>query len=258
VPELPDVEHFRRTFARGSTGRRIAEVVVTDPGILRDVTAPELDRALRGHRFEEPERRGKWLVGWTDGPALVLHFGMTGDILWAPDPVGRHPHDRVIVVLDRGELRYRNMRKFGGVWLASDRGEADELLSRLGPDALDLGRKEFLQRLGTRRGRVKAALLDQSFIAGIGNLLADEALWRARIHPGRRIEDLSTDERVALFRALRAVTRRTVDRYPEGLRFRWSNARGRPAVRCPRCRTEIARTVIAGRSTYLCPTCQRR
>jgi formamidopyrimidine-DNA glycosylase len=257
VPELPDVEHFRRTFARGAAGRRIAEVVVTDPGILRDVTAPELDRALRGRRFGEPERRGKWLIAWTDGPALVLHFGMTGDILWTPDPGGRHLHDRVIVVLDQGELRYRNMRKFGGVWLASDRGEADALLSGLGPDAFRLGREEFLQRLGVRRGRVKAALLDQSFIAGIGNLLADEALWRARIHPARRIDDLSMDERVAVFRALRAVIRQTVDRYPEGLRFRWSNARGRPAIRCPRCRTEIVRTVIAGRSTYLCPTCQR-
>ena len=258
MPELPDVEHFRRMFARGAVGRRIAEVVVTDPGILRDVTAPELDRALRGHRFLEPERRGKWLIGWTDGPALVLHFGMTGDILWTPDPGGRHPHDRVIVVLDQGELRYRNMRKLGGVWLASDRGEADELLSGLGPDALRLGRKEFLELLETRRGRVKAALLDQSFIAGIGNLLADEVLWRARIHPARRIDDLSAEERVSLFRELRSVIRQTVDRYPEGLRFRWSNARGRPAVRCPRCRTEIARTVVAGRSTYLCPTCQRR
>src|SRR5918992_1410534 len=114
VPELPDVEQFRRAFARGSAGQRVAEIVVTDPGILRDVTAPELDGALRGHRFEEPERRGKWLIAWTDGPALVLHFGMTGDIVLAPDAVGRHPHDRVIVVLDRGELRYRNMRKLGG------------------------------------------------------------------------------------------------------------------------------------------------
>ena len=257
MPELPDVEHFRRTFAHGS-GRRIAEVVVTDLGILRDVAAQELDRSLRGHRFEEPERRGKWLVAWTDGPALVLHFGMTGGIVWATDAVGRHPHDRVIVVLDQGELRYRNMRKFGGVWLASGRGEVDALLSRLGPDALSVGRKEFLELMETRRGKVKAALLDQSFIAGVGNLLADEALWRARVHPARRIEDLLADERVVLFRELRSAIRQTVDRYPGGFRFRWDSIRGRPATRCPRCRIELVKMVVAGRSTYLCPTCQRR
>jgi formamidopyrimidine-DNA glycosylase len=258
VPELPDVEQFRRTFARGSAGQRVAEIVVTDPGILRDVTAPELDGALRGHRFEEPERRGKWLIAWTDGPALVLHFGMTGDIVLAPDPVGRHPHDRVIVVLDQAELRYRNMRKLGGVWLASGRDEVDELLSRLGPDALGVGQEEFLELMETRRGRVKAALLDQSFIAGVGNLLADEALWRARIHPARRIEDLSTDERVGVFRTLRSVIRQTVDRYPGGFRFRSDGITGRPTARCPRCRTELVRTVVGGRSTYLCPSCQPR
>jgi formamidopyrimidine-DNA glycosylase len=257
VPELPDVEHFRRTFAGIAAGRRVEEVLVTDPGILRNVGAPELDRALRGRRFRQPERRGKWLIAGTDGPSLLLHFGMTGDVLGAPDARDRHPHDRVILVLDVGELRYRNMRKLGGVWLASVPGEVDELLGRLGPDALSVGRKEFLARLERRRGRVKAALLDQSFVAGVGNLLADEALWGARIHPIRRIEDLAPDERAALFRALRSAIRNTVDRHPEGFRTRWTIARGRPAARCPRCGTELARTVVAGRTTYLCPSCQR-
>jgi formamidopyrimidine-DNA glycosylase len=258
VPELPDVEHFRRTFARASVGRLVEEVVVTDAGILRNVAAPELDHALRGHRFEDPERRGKWLIARTDGPALLLHFGMTGDVQWAPTATGRHRHDRVILVLDIGEIRYRNMRKLGGVWLASEPGEVDELLGRLGPDALSVTRKDFLEQIGSRRGRVKAALLDQSFLAGVGNLLADEALWRARIHPARRIEDLSVDERAALFRQLRSVIRHTVDSYPEGIRTRWTNARGSPGGRCPRCRTELTRTVVAGRTTYVCPSCQQQ
>jgi formamidopyrimidine-DNA glycosylase len=258
MPELPDVEHFRRTFARGAAGHRVSEVVVTDPGILRDVTAAELDQALRGHRFAEPDRRGKWMIAGTDGPALVLHFGMTGDILWAADATDRHPHDRVIVILDHGEVRYRNMRKFGGVWLAANRNEVDALLARLGPDALDVGRAGFLRLLETRRGRIKAVLLDQSFIAGVGNLLADEALWRARIHPARTVESLPVEERVTLFRELRSVIRRqTVDRYPEGFRSRWNDARGRDGARCPRCRSELARTIVGGRTTYLCPSCQR-
>jgi formamidopyrimidine-DNA glycosylase len=257
VPELPDVEHFTRTFATSAVGKRVEEVLVTDPGILRNVTAPELDRTLRGRRFQEPERRGKWLIASTDGPALLLHFGMTGDLRWASEPEGRHRHDRVILLLDDGELRYRNMRKLGGVWLAAGPGEVDGLLGHLGPDALGVRRKEFLERLGKRRGRVKAILLDQSFVAGIGNLVADEALWRARIHPGRRIEGLSSDERAVLFRELRWVLRHEVDRAAERSRTRWTTVRGRSGGRCPRCRTELVRTVVAGRTTYLCPSCQR-
>jgi formamidopyrimidine-DNA glycosylase len=258
MPELPDVEHFTRRFARHAVGRRVAEILVTDPGILRNVTGPELDRALRGHRFDQPHRRGKWLIAGTDGSAtMLLHFGMTGDISWAPDRSGRHRHDRMIVLLDRGELRYRDMRKFGGVWLASGPDEIDGLLDQLGPDAMAVEREEFLEQLETRRGGIKAALLDQSFVAGIGNLIADEALWQARVHPARRIDDLSRHERVVLFRALRSVLERTIDRYPDGFRTRWTNARGRPAARCPRCRTELVRSVVAGRTTYVCPVCQR-
>jgi formamidopyrimidine-DNA glycosylase len=129
----------------------------------------------------------------------------------------------------------------------------------LGPDALDVGLAGFLELLATRRGRIKAVLLDQSFIAGVGNLLADEALWRARIHPARTVESIPVDERVTLFRELRSVIRRqTVDRYPEGFRSRWNDARGRGGARCPRCHTELLRTVVDGRTTYLCPSCQPR
>lgn len=253
VPELPDVEQFRRAFARHATGRSIGEVVVTDAGILRDVTAEELDRMLRGRRFGEPERRGKWLIAWTDGPTPLIHFGMTGDVAWGPSSTGRHPHDRVIFVLDRGEVRYRNMRKFGGLWLAREASDVDVLLGHLGPDALTVGRREFLQRLERRRGGVKAALMDQTFIAGAGNLLADEILWTARIHPSRPIDELSTDERSRLYRSLRAVIDGWVDREGE---TRWTRVRGRPGARCPRCRHELARTIVGGRRTYFCPTCQ--
>jgi formamidopyrimidine-DNA glycosylase len=257
MPELPDVEEFRRRFARHAVGRMIGDVVVTDAGILRNVTADELGDALRGRRFDEPERRGKWLIACTDGPTPLIHFGMTGDIEWAANADGRHAHDRVIFVLDRGEIRYRNLRKLGGLWLARDGADVDALLSRLGPDALSIDRRDFLKLLERRRGGIKAALMDQTFLAGVGNLLADEILWRARIHPLRPIGELSTEERSRLYRALRTVIARTVDRYPEGYETRWTNARGRPQARCPRCRTELARTVVGGRTTYFCPTCQQ-
>jgi formamidopyrimidine-DNA glycosylase len=256
VPELPDVEHFRRIFAEFGPGREIRRILVTDPGILRNADPVEVDRAMRGRRLREPERRGKWLIAPTDAPALLIHFGMTGDLLWGPDVSDRHRHDRVIVVLDAGELRYRNMRKLGGAWLASSPEEVEALLRHLGPDALALNRKEFLARLDRRRGRIKAALMDQSFVAGIGNLLADEILWRARIHPRRPIERLVGDERATLYRALRTVVRSTVDGYPGGFSPRWMRARGRPGGRCPRCGTGLAKTVVGGRTTFFCPACQ--
>jgi formamidopyrimidine-DNA glycosylase len=259
VPELPDVEGYRRFFALHAAGRTVERVVVTDPAIVRNAAPEALDRALRGRTFAEPERHGKWLLAWTDGPALLFHFGMTGFFETAPSPEGRHPHDRVILELDRRELRYRNMRKFGGVWLAHDEAEARAITGELGPDALSVSRREFLERLSRRRGGAKAVLMDQRFMAGVGNLLADEILWQARIHPKRRVEDLSDGERERLFEALRKVVRGTVAVEEGGGAFKrtWLlSVRGDPGAVCPRCGTQLSRTVAAGRTTWFCPSCQ--
>jgi formamidopyrimidine-DNA glycosylase len=257
VPELPDVEGFRRTFAERAAGRTVRRVLVTDPGILRNTTALTLDRALRGHRFEEPARLGKWLVCRTDGPAVLIHFGMTGELRWGGGPDGRHRHDRVVFVLDRGELRYRDMRKLRGLWLAHDEDEIDALLRPLGPDALTVNRGTFRQLLLRRRGRVKAVLMNQEVLAGVGNLLADEILWRARIHPEARVEDLTADEVDLLHGELRRVLRASLrhDGVPP-LRGWLLRVRGRPGARCPRCGTPLARSEVGGRTTYACPTCQ--
>ena len=258
MPELPDVEPYRHVLAEHAAGRRIERTVTTDRGILRNVSAPALDRALRGHRFADPERHGKWLLAWTSGPAVLIHFGMTGDLIPSGGPEGRHRHDRVIFELDRGELRYRNMRKLGGLWLAHDREEVRVILGPLGPDALGVDRRRFRELLARRRGRVKAALMDQTLLAGVGNLLADEVLWQARIHPARRIEDLAEDERERLFDALRKVVRTSVARFDYVPRMRgWlTHVRGLPGAACPRCRTALERTVVGGRTTYFCPRCQ--
>ncbi len=258
MPELPDVESYRRFFRDHATGRTVRGVVVPDPTIVRNATPLALARALRGHRFEEPERIGKWLLCWTDGPVLLLHFGMTGDLVWSGDEPQRHRHDRVILELDGGELRYRNMRKLGGAWLAHDRDEAKAITGALGPDALAVSRSEFLDRLRRRRGGVKARLMDQGFVAGVGNIVADEVLWQARLHPRRRIEDLDEAERARLYRTMHAVLKEAVERYDYIPRKRgWlSHVRGRPGAACPRCRTPLARTTAAGRTTYFCPSCQ--
>ena len=256
MPELPDVEHYRRFVAGHVVGARVEHVVVTDSGILRNTDAGTLDDALRGHRFEQPERRGKWLIVWTSGPAILLHFGMTGDLVCGSDQTGRHRHDRVIFVLDRGELRYRNMRKLGGLWLAHGPGDVAPILSGLGPDAMNLDRRSFEALLDRRRGGVKAALMDQSLLAGVGNLLADEILWRARIHPARPVPDLTEAERRALFAGLRRTIRAGIEEFEGGMRTRWMRVRGQPGARCPRCRAPLERMVVGGRTTYFCRQCQ--
>jgi formamidopyrimidine-DNA glycosylase len=258
MPELPDVESYRRFLAEHATGRRIDRVVVTDPGILRNASARTLDRALRGHRFEEPGRHGKWLIAHTTGPRVLLHFGMTGEFGWGEAANGRHSHDRVIFELDRGELRYRNMRKLGGLWLAHDDREAAAVMGPLGPDALALDRRGFRTALGRRRGRVKAVLINQAVIAGIGNLLADEILWQSRLHPARRLESLAPEEIDLLHGKLRHVVRTSVERFDYVPRLRgWlSHVRGQPGARCPRCGTPLERTAIGGRTTWYCPSCQ--
>jgi formamidopyrimidine-DNA glycosylase len=258
VPELPDVEHFRRFLAEHGSGRRIERVIVTDPRILRGVEAEPLDRALSGHRFEDPDRHGKWLIGWTTGPAVLIHFGMTGDLSWAEGPDGRHRHDRVVFVTDRGELRYRNMRKLGGLWLAHGADGVAEVLGPLGPDAMEVKRRQFHELLGRRRGRVKAALMDQRLVAGLGNILVDEILWQARVHPATPVDRLSETQRDQLFTRMRSVVRRAVETYDYIDRNRqWlSHVRGRPGARCPRRHGALARMVIAGRTTYYCPRCQ--
>jgi formamidopyrimidine-DNA glycosylase len=256
VPELPDVEHLRRSLAARGTRRRIEEVVTTDPGILRNVTAEDLDRALRGHRMEEPERRGKWVIAWTTGPAFLLHFGMTGDLVWGDGPDGRHRHDRVIFALDRGELRYRNMRKLGGLWLAHDAEEVETILAPLGPDALSVDRRRFRDLMRVRRGQVKAALMDQGLIAGAGNLVVDEVLWHARIHPLTRLDALTDADVDRLHRQLDRVLRTWVDRHGDLPRGWLIVVRARPGAVCPRCGTPLERIVAGGRTTYFCPRCQ--
>jgi formamidopyrimidine-DNA glycosylase len=258
MPELPDVEAYRRFFRRHATGRTV-RALTADPTVVRNATPQALRRALLGHTFEDPDRLGKWLICWTGGPALLLHFGMTGDLIWSGDEPDRHRHDRLILVFDDGELRYRNMRKLGGIWLAHDRGEVDRILGPLGPDALGLSRKDFLSLLHSRRGGIKAALMDQTFLAGVGNIIADETLWHARIHPRRQIVTLTDQERARLHRAMTTVLREAVEGYDYIPRKRsWlSGQRGASDPRCPRCGTPLIRSVTAGRTTYHCPRCQQ-
>ena len=257
VPELPDVEGFRGVLAEHATGQCVERVDVADAGVLRGVTARQLDDALRGRCFERPQRHGKWLIAPTDGPAVLFHFGMTGSLQWLERGAPLDRYDRVTFVTGTGELRYRDMRKLQGITLAHGRGEEDRVLAGLGPDALDVTPAELDRILDGRRGAIKAVLIDQKVIAGLGNLLADEILWRAGIHPRRPAGSLNAEERRTLHRQMRSCSARpsgqaACRRGPSWL----TGARDRKDARCPRCGAPLCRAQIGGRTTVWCPNHQ--
>ena len=258
MPELPDVEGFRRYFARFAQGKRIEAVRVQTAAIVRNSSPQGLGRALKGRRFEQPERTGKWLFAPADGPILLMHFGMTGGLNWYGKDREAHRHDRALFRFADGTLAYRNMRMLGGLWLARGRGDADRITGALGPDAADLDREDLDELLSGRRGGVKATLMNQRVLSGIGNELSDEVLWQARLAPRRPVQDLGRHKLGNLHRAMREVLiesmrRGRIPRHPDWLT---SQRRAREPT-CPRCRSRLRRETVAGRTAYWCPRCQR-
>jgi formamidopyrimidine-DNA glycosylase len=257
MPELPDVEGFRRVLETCAKGRVIQRVDVRDAGVLHGVSARRLSDALEGRRFTKPERHGKWLLARTGGPTLILHFGMTGRLLCAHPDDEAEAHDRVLFTVggDR-QLRYRDQRKLQGLWLA-DESDVARLLDRQGPDAMAVDRRAFEALLSARRGRVKTVLTDQSVLAGLGNLLADEILWRAGLRPAGRASDLTEAERRRLYTHMRRTLRSAVTAGCVPPRDSWlTGHRDDPLPACPRCGAPLRRTRIAGRGTVWCPQCQ--
>ncbi|HEY3557223.1 MAG TPA: DNA-formamidopyrimidine glycosylase family protein [Kribbella sp.] len=260
MPELPDVEGFRRVLADHAAGRPIRSVDVLDAGVLRDVAAGDLERALVGHRFRQPWRHGKNLVvpltGSRREPAVLLHFGMTGALYWATDEE-RHRFDRVVFGFRDGELRYEDLRKLHGLRLAPSRETVDRLLAHLGPDAAELSVTQLEDQLSGRRGQLKPALMDQSTIAGLGNLLADEILWRARIDPRRSCVQLRSGDIRRIHARMRTVLRQAVPSGRVPPRKSWlTGRRDDPSGACPRCGTTLAHARVGGRGTAWCPHCQ--
>jgi formamidopyrimidine-DNA glycosylase len=243
MPELPEVERARQVIER-AVGRRIVGVEDADTYVARPHPPGEIAAALTGHTIASAHRRGKTMWLHTeDGPTLGLHLGMAGRIVLDEPP---HPvWDRFALLFeDGGRLALRDKRRLGRAILEPD-------LTRLGPDAAEITRQQFRDRVGRGTIPIKARLLDQSAIAGVGNLLADETLWQARIDPRRPANSLTPDELDRLRRAMRRATRNAIrnggvhtgDVMP---------ARHRGGA-CPRCGTPMERATVGGRTTYWCP-----
>jgi formamidopyrimidine-DNA glycosylase len=255
VPELPDVEGHRRTVARHATGQTVRRVAVDDPELLEGTSPQGLGRSAVGRVVGEPSRHGKWLsVGLDDGgPTLVFHFRMTGELVWTPEgePTGR---DAVALHLDDGTLSYRSRRRLGRVTYLRPGQDLQLVTGPLGPDADEVDRRRLGQLLAGRRGGLKSALMDQRLLAGLGNELVDEILWRSELHPARPAAELTDDDLDTVHHHLRAVLRRSIraGHVPSGPR--WLNAqRAVDEPRCPRCGTGLRRDQVAGRTTFWCP-----
>jgi formamidopyrimidine-DNA glycosylase len=273
VPELPEVETVRRHIAPVLEGATITHAEILDVRLTRPVEPAVVAEALVGERIATVERRGKYLL-WrmASGRTLVVHLRMTGSLRHAP--AGALPEDayrRARLVLDTGaEVGYRDVRRFGTWELLDDGHLRAYLASRLGPEPLapSFTAARLARLLAGRRAPVKAFLLDQRRIAGVGNIYADEALWRARIHPRRAAGELEPDDVARLHRAIRASLRRGVELQGSTLRDyatpdgssggmqREFTVYGREAEPCDRCGTQIERIVVAGRGTWFCPHCQ--
>jgi len=269
VPELPEVENIVRSLRPELVGRQI-----TGFRLLweRTVAAPSpeaFQQMLVGQEVRSVRRRGKFLVfDLSGGQSLLVHLRMTGQLgLCRPgEPASRHV--RAAFDLDDGrELRFVDQRKFGRLWLVDD---SETVLGKLGPEPLadDFTPAAFRERLAGRRARIKALLLDQRFLAGVGNIYADEALYVARVHPCRPASDLAEEEAERLFQAMRQVLRdgiahggTTLDSYrrpdgSEGDHQNFLQVFRRAGEACPRCGTPAVRLVVGGRSTFFCPLCQ--
>jgi formamidopyrimidine-DNA glycosylase len=247
MPELPEVERARQTL-ESALGRRIAGVDDRDSYVCRPHRPGEIADALRGHTLAAAHRRGKFMwLETDDGPTLGLHLGMAGRIVVDPEEVSRW--DRFTLEFeDGGRLALRDKRRLGRAVLNPD-------FSHVGPDAAEVSRGDFRRLIGSGRAPIKARLLNQRAISGVGNLLADQTLWQARISPKRLVSDLSTEDLDRLRREIRSAIRSAI-RKGGAHTGSFIESRQRGGV-CPRDGGPLARGTVGGRTTYWCPVCQR-
>jgi formamidopyrimidine-DNA glycosylase len=270
LPELPEVETIKNELSLDVVGQRITGVTLFWDEIVRQPSVEQFHSCVVGQMITGVARRGKYLVfSLISGKILVIHLKMTGSLLLKPALSEPEKFIRAVIHLDNGtEIHFRDPRKFGAMWLVED---ASAIVGKLGPEPLetDFTPQVLAQRLGKRTAPIKALLCDQPFIAGIGNMYADEALFAARIHPLRLGGSLTQDEVERLHAAIQQILwaaignkGASVENYfrPDGTlgtaHFQFQVAHRLSGKSCPVCRTPIERILVRNRGTYFCPRCQ--
>ena len=267
MPELPEVETIKNELAPWIVGQSFTKVTILDAKVVCGGSVQEVRRGLVGHKVENLERRGKYLIfHLSNGRSLIIHLRMTGSLLLDPKEIDRYAR-AVFYLSNRHLFVFNDRRRLGVMWLVDD---ADTVVCKLGPEPLDRSftADVLRQRLSRHHIPIKAALLDQHIIAGIGNMYADEALFAACIHPLRKADELSSKEVRTLHNCIRRILRAaidskgaSVDTYvrPEGelgiahFAFKVAHRGGEP---CPICGSTIERVPVQNRGTCFCPRCQ--
>lgn len=256
MPELPEVEIYRRYFARHALRQKIARVDVRDERVLGHIRKEKFAAALRGHAFKRAERHGKHLFVDFGPQWLHLHFGMSGDLGYYRGAADEPRFARIVFDFTNGaHLAFEDMRLFGVVDLTPSPA-AYIAEHHLGPDPLEPGFTPAVFRglLERRRGAIKSLLMSQEIIAGIGNLYADETLFQTSIHPRRRVDRIRPEEVQATYRAIRRILRDVIVRRAAGRQIprKFLYHHREAGDRCPMCGGTIKRTVVFGRTTYFC------
>jgi formamidopyrimidine-DNA glycosylase len=266
MPELPEVETVVRGLRGPLVGRTFTDITVLWPKAIATPAVKEIQQRLSGHRIEAIDRRAKYLrLTLSSGDTLFLHLKMSGKLLVEPASDPLDPHVRTIFNLDNGyQLRFRDARKFGRVYLV---GNPNTVIGRLGPEPLadDFTGDDFKALFHRRKGRLKPLLLNQEFIAGIGNIYADESAFAAGIDPRRQVNTLSNAELDKLYHAIRQALNNGImhkgasldDVYRGGEFQNHFQVYGRTGKPCNQCDTLIQRIVLGGRSTHFCAQCQQ-
>jgi formamidopyrimidine-DNA glycosylase len=259
VPELPDIEIFKRYVDATSLHQKIRKVEVRSDKVLGATSARKLRSTLKGRSFESTRRHGKNLfVKLADGGWMLMHFGMTGSLVYFEIPDDEPPHSRLLFAFENGyHLAFDDARMFGKVDLI---GEPEDYVREreLGPDPLELDATSFRERLRGTKGGIKATLMNQKMLAGIGNLYSDEILFQSRIHPQTSVAQLDDPTLQNLHKETLRVLNKAIDQeaYPQELPDSFLLSHRQEGASCPRGNGQIQKLQAAGRTAYFCPDCQ--
>lgn len=260
MPELPDVETFKNYLEKTSLNQKIKNADVRNNKILKKVSKQKLNKELKGNALKSTQRHGKHLfVALENKSWLEFHFGMTGFLKYFKDIEEDTKHDRFMITFSNGHhLTFDNQRLLGYVSL-TDSPQSSIKEQKLGPDALDIDYKYFKEILSYPRATVKSTLMNQSKIAGIGNIYSDEIFYKAGINPGRKNKDLKEKDIKILFSCLKKVLKTAIEKktQPKDLPKTWLLRYREQGQVCPKCRGKIKRKKFSGRGSYYCPKCQK-
>jgi len=266
MPELPEVETIKRELEKAVLGKKITGVIINNPKVIKEPEKKEFVKGLTSATIKNILRKGKLLIfELSSGKSLAIHLRMTGQLIYP----GNAKNSRVSFKLSDGKLLdFNDSRLLGELRLLND-WQSLKFIKELGPEPFDLTADKFKPMFAGKKSKIKPLLMDQTFISGVGNLYAAEALFRARIHPGRPASTLTDKEKEALFKEIKDILKKaihykgsSVDQYVQlsgdpGDYVKYHKVYDREGKPCRICRTPIKRISLGGRGTYFCPRCQK-